>query len=92
MPYKFESASKLAVFFNSNKNFGTNLAKLIVSIGVVGIRYTSYIITITLIEPSILELYFQKLPIKPVTVPRNSNALTGKMIYGYNPTTKEYRQ
>lgn len=57
-PYKFESASKLAVFFNSNKNFGTNLAKLIVSIGVVGIRYTSYIITITLIEPSILELSF----------------------------------
>lgn len=54
-PDKFESAYKLALFFNSHIKFGTNLAKLIVSIGVVGIRYTSYIITITLIEPSILE-------------------------------------
>jgi len=86
----FTSGVKLAAFFpDVSKRFGSDVTKMILNYSS-AIRYLEYIISIVPMDSDTLQTLLNDLPIKPYSIPRSSP--TGKFIYGFNPTTLEYRE
>jgi len=87
---KFPSAVKLAAYFpESGKSFGYGVIKLILKSDYPAIRYSEYIISMVPLDSAFLRINFDLFTIKKV-----KNLLSqrkGKIIYGFNPSTNEYR-
>lgn len=87
----FSSATQLAKHFTGvSKRFGTDIFKLLKNKNISALRYDNVIISIIELTPLEIIDLLPNMPIKSVNIPRSTNP-TGKLIYGFNPSTNIYQ-
>jgi hypothetical protein len=87
---KFPNAIKLAAYFpDSGRTFGYDVIKMILKSDYPAIRYNDYIISMIPLDSAFLFTNFDLFTIKKVK--NLLNIRKGKIIYGFNPNTNEYR-
>lgn len=88
----FTSGSQLSKFVpNVSKRFGPDIAKLLERVKSPALIYGNLIISLIELTPELLYDLLPNLPVKQVKVLRIYNT-TGKVIYGFNPSTNKYEQ
>ena len=87
----FSSATQLAKYFPGvSKRFGTDISKMLKDQNLSALRYGNVIISI--IELTSVQIFglLPSMPVKPISLTRPTSP-TGKLIYGYNPSTNTYQ-
>ena len=87
----FSSATQLAKYFPGvSKRFGTDISKMLKDQNFSALRYGNVIISI--IELTSVQIFglLPSMPVKPISLTRPTSP-TGKLIYGYNPSTNTYQ-
>lgn len=87
----FSSATQLAKYFPGvSKRFGLDIYKMLKNLRLSALRYDSFIISIIELTTVQVIALLPSLPVKPISKPRLKSP-TGKLIYGYNPSTNIYQ-
>lgn len=92
MVASFTSASQLAQFLpNVSKRFGTDIAKLLQTVGLPALHYGNLILSVMELTPEQINELLASMPIKEVKAPRLSSP-TGTIIHGFNPSNNTYHE
>lgn len=87
----FSSATQLAKYFPGvSKRFGTDIFKMLKDQNLSALRYGDVIISIIELTSVQIIGLLPSMPVKPISLTRTASP-TGKLIYGYNPSTNTYQ-
>jgi group I intron endonuclease len=87
----FNSATQLAKYFSGvSKRFGIDITKFLKDRNLSALRYGDVIISIIELTSVQIIGLLPSMPVKSINTPRSVSP-TGKLIYGYNPSTKTFQ-
>jgi hypothetical protein len=82
---------QLAKYFPGvSKRFGTDISKMLKDQNLSALRYGDVIISIIELTSVQIIGLLPSMPVKPISLTRPASP-TGKLIYGYNPSTNTYQ-
>lgn len=88
---ELSSATQLAKYFPGvSKRFGTDIIKMLKDKNLSALQYGDVIISIIELTSVQIIGLLPSMLIKPISIPRPASQ-TGKLIYGYNPSTNIFQ-